>query len=101
MIGRRARPVAAGLRFATSIGGDPVAFPMGQGHLLVAGRTGSGKSTVLRSLLWSAAADPDVSIVAVDLKLVELSAWMPRLEFLATTRVRAVRALTTIRNVIN
>lgn len=89
-----------GLRFATSIGGKPCAFPLGTGHLLIAGRTGAGKSTVLRALLWSAASSPDCSILGIDLKQVELIAWGPRLEHLATTRSAAVNLLATIEQVV-
>src|SRR3954447_21265807 len=98
------RPVLfpqAALRFATSIGGVPIMFPLGQGHLLIAGRTGAGKSTVLRALLWSAAPRSDVMIVGVDLKKAELTPWRPRLEHLTTDRPGAVRTLTTVRNIVD
>ncbi len=52
-------------------------------HILIAGLTGSGKSSIINSLLYALSALSNVAIVAVDLKRVELSPWRDRLTVLA------------------
>jgi len=57
---------SAGLALATGIEGEVVRFsPMESPHLLLAGSTGSGKSSAAQSLLWGAAAS-DAVVVVVD-----------------------------------
>jgi DNA segregation ATPase FtsK/SpoIIIE, S-DNA-T family len=68
----------------------PAIWPLGVGSLLIAGTTGSGKSTVLRGLVADAAHRHDTALVALDLKGgVELGPWAPRLHGLATTQADA------------
>lgn len=52
-------------------------------HILIAGLTGSGKSSIINALLYALAGMANVAIVAVDMKRVELSPWTPRLSVLA------------------
>ncbi|MDA8283584.1 MAG: FtsK/SpoIIIE domain-containing protein, partial [Actinomycetota bacterium] len=53
----RAADAADGLAFATGIEGEPVVFDPGESpHLLIAGVTGAGKSALIQSLLYGAAA---------------------------------------------
>jgi S-DNA-T family DNA segregation ATPase FtsK/SpoIIIE len=49
-----------------------------QAHVLIAGLSGTGKSSALRTLLVGAARDPTVALVLVDAKRVELRSWQPR-----------------------
>ncbi|MGE3448699.1 MAG: FtsK/SpoIIIE domain-containing protein [Microbacteriaceae bacterium] len=73
-----------GLRVGVdAFNGRPLRWPLGHTHMLIAGVTGSGKSTVLRGLLSHAAARPDIVVVGIDLKAVELAPWAPRLSALA------------------
>lgn len=58
-------------------------------HLLVGGLSGMGKSIFLRRLLAALASNPNVQLVGIDLKRVELSAFAPRLNRLARTPVEA------------
>ncbi len=54
-------------------------------HTLIAGKTGGGKSVLASALGAGLAANPDVAIVGIDLKLMELALWRPRLTALANT----------------
>ncbi|MEM9655602.1 MAG: FtsK/SpoIIIE domain-containing protein [Actinomycetota bacterium] len=58
-------------------------------HILIGGETGSGKSGVCNALLGAWAGLPNVVLLGVDLKLVELSPWRDRLTVLATTPAEA------------
>jgi S-DNA-T family DNA segregation ATPase FtsK/SpoIIIE len=63
-------------------------------HALLAGATGSGKSTGLNDLIASLAACRDVIIWAIDLKRgMELQPWAPCLDRLATTPPEAAALL--------
>lgn len=84
---------AAGVTVASSLAGRPLAFPLGVGHLLIAGVTGSGKSTVLRNFIRHASSRPDVALVGIDLKAVELAPWRPRLSGFATEPADALQLL--------
>jgi S-DNA-T family DNA segregation ATPase FtsK/SpoIIIE len=62
-------------------------------HWLVTGATRSGKSTLINALIVRLASRP-VALVGIDLKGgLELSAYLPRLSGLATTRVEAADLL--------
>ncbi|MEM9656487.1 MAG: FtsK/SpoIIIE domain-containing protein [Actinomycetota bacterium] len=54
-------------------------------HVLIAGKTGSGKSGLLAAIGAELAAQPDVALVGIDPKLMELAQWRPRLTCLANT----------------
>jgi S-DNA-T family DNA segregation ATPase FtsK/SpoIIIE len=54
-------------------------------HTLIAGKTGGGKSVLMSALGAGLATDPNVAIVGIDLKLMELALWRPRLTALANT----------------
>lgn len=69
-------------------------------HIQIGGETGSGKSGLCHSIIGGAAGDPSTAIVGIDLKLVELAPWLPRLTTLATTPTEADRLLVEIRNLI-
>src|SRR4051794_11642983 len=98
---RRQVTVIDGLRFATSIAGVPIVFPLGLGHLLVAGRTGAGKSTVLRALLFAAAHQSAGMTVGTALRGAELPPWHGRLEPPAPARPGAVRTRAVVRQIID
>ncbi len=70
--------LAWGLDYA----GRPVVFPLGVGHFLYAGASGSGKSGVTNALLAAAAPHP-IAIVGLDPKRVELTPWARRCAFVA------------------
>lgn len=53
-------------------------------HCLIAGETGSGKSSILNSMLYGIAELPNVAVIGIDLKLVELTPWSDRLTAVAT-----------------
>ncbi|MGH1488197.1 MAG: FtsK/SpoIIIE domain-containing protein [Acidimicrobiales bacterium] len=54
-------------------------------HVLIGGKTGGGKSVLMSSVAAALAADPNVAMVGIDLKLMELALWRPRLTALANT----------------
>ncbi|MGD9701587.1 MAG: FtsK/SpoIIIE domain-containing protein [Acidimicrobiia bacterium] len=58
--------------------GDEMTVRLDQWHTLIAGLSGTGKSSTLRTLLVGAARDPMMALVLVDAKRVELTAWRPR-----------------------
>ena len=67
-------------------GKSALGMPVAGMHSLVAGMSGSGKSTTLRALLAGAAFEPDVALVAVDPKRgVEFAGWGPRATAIART----------------
>jgi DNA segregation ATPase FtsK/SpoIIIE, S-DNA-T family len=81
------RPVATlqdGQRFDWQVGG---------GHALIAGSTGSGKSGILSAIVASFAHRPDVALLAVDLKRVEVAALLPRCSAVATDLTESHRLL--------
>lgn len=73
------------LVWGTDYASRPATVRLGVGHILVAGSTGAGKSTVLNAILAAAAPRRDVCIVGIDPKRVELSPWAPRLAALGRT----------------
>ena len=69
-------------------------------HILIGGETGSGKSGVCNNIIGAAAGHPNVAICGIDLKLVELTPWRPRLTALATSPPEAARLLVALRDLI-
>ena len=56
----------------------PLAF-----HLLIAGETGSGKSSLLQSIIYALSGRRDVAFCGIDPKFVEFQPWVPRFSVLA------------------
>jgi DNA segregation ATPase FtsK/SpoIIIE, S-DNA-T family len=82
-------PYRPGRPVATLQDGSPFDWPVGGGHALIAGSTGSGKSGVLAAIVASFADRPDVALLAIDLKRVEVAALRPRCSKVATDLVGA------------
>jgi DNA segregation ATPase FtsK/SpoIIIE, S-DNA-T family len=80
-------PYRPGRPVATLQDGSPFDWPVGGGHALIAGSTGSGKSGVLAAIVASFADRPDVALLAIDLKRVEVAALRPRCSKVATDLV--------------
>ncbi|MGH1492074.1 MAG: FtsK/SpoIIIE domain-containing protein [Acidimicrobiales bacterium] len=54
-------------------------------HALIGGKTGTGKSGLTAAIAAELARCPDVALIGIDLKLMELALWRPRLTALANT----------------
>lgn len=54
-------------------------------HTLIGGKTGTGKSGLTAAIGAELATDPEVALLGIDLKLMELALWRPRLTSLANT----------------
>ena len=80
-------PYQPGRPVATLQDGTPFGWQVGGGHALIAGATGSGKSGVLAAIVASFADRPDVALLAIDLKRVEVAAIRPRCSKVATDLV--------------
>ena len=80
-------PYRPGRSVATLQDGSPFDWPVGGGHALIAGSTGSGKSGVLAAIVASFADRDDVALLAIDLKRVEVAALRPRCSKVATDLV--------------
>jgi DNA segregation ATPase FtsK/SpoIIIE, S-DNA-T family len=80
-------PYRSGRPVATLQDGSPFDWPVGGGHALIAGSTGSGKSGVLAAIVASFADRDDVALLAVDLKRVEVAQLRPRCSKVATDLV--------------
>ena len=80
-------PYRPGRAVATLQDGTPFSWQVGGGHALIAGTTGSGKSGVLAAIVASFADRPDVALLAIDLKRVEVAAIRPRCSKVATDLV--------------
>ena len=77
---------ASGLDIGRRFDARPLVVPWPHcPHILIGGETGSGKSGVCNALIGAWAGLPNVVLLGVDLKLVELSPWRDRLTVLATT----------------
>jgi len=63
--------------FAVDIEGRPIPVDLSNGHLLIGGATGAGKSIAFRPLLASAALDPHAQLWLLDGKEIEFTAWAP------------------------
>lgn len=76
-----------GLVIGRRIDGRPFKLPpVGSiPHVLIAGKTGGGKSVLMSAIGAELATDPNVAMVGIDLKLMELALWRPRLTALANT----------------
>ena len=80
---------ATGLEIGRRFDARPLVVPWPHcPHILIGGETGSGKSGVCNALIGAWAGLPNVVLLGVDLKLVELSPWRDRLTVLATTPAR-------------
>lgn len=64
--------------------GRQVTLPLWNGHLLMAGTSGAGKSWTLHTILAGLAALPDTAFVLIDPKRVELAHWRQRATTVAT-----------------
>jgi hypothetical protein len=74
----------AAIPYAIDEHGREVDVPLRNGHTLVAGSTGSGKSWSLHVLLAGAATCEHTALVLCDPKRVELAHWRPRASVVAT-----------------
>jgi DNA segregation ATPase FtsK/SpoIIIE-like protein len=63
----------------------PLAVQLGRGSILVGGSMGAGKSTVENAILAAASPRPDIAIIGIDPKRVELSPWRARLAAVGRT----------------
>lgn len=57
----------------------------GTRHVLIAGTTGAGKGSWVRSVLGAAAPDPTIQLAMIDAKAIESAPWGPRLSARAVT----------------
>jgi hypothetical protein len=78
-------PYRPGRPVATLQDGTLFSWQVGGGHALIAGSTGSGKSGVLAAVVASFASRPDVALLAIDLKRVEVAQLRARCSKVATT----------------
>lgn len=76
-----------GLTIGRRLDGQPftLAPPGRLEHTLIGGKTGTGKSGLTAAIAAELACQPNVAIVGVDLKLMELALWRPRMTCLANT----------------
>lgn len=88
-------PQSAGWDIGLWSDGTPCTLP--RRHALIAGLSGTGKSTLMHVLLARAARTPGLAIVAIDVKRVELRAWRPRLTTLAVDPDQVRATLTGLR----
>lgn len=72
------------LELGQTAAGHPFVLPLGW-HGLVAGLSGSGKSTTIRAALTAAAHLQSLAVVLVDVKRVESRPWRPRASAVAVT----------------
>ena len=80
------------IHVGTRITGAPLLLPAYNcPHTSVAGLTGAGKSVFLSTWIGALAPLPNLAMVGVDLKLVELWSWLPRMTTVATTTTEADR----------
>jgi hypothetical protein len=92
---------------------DPVAIGIGEDgqtvriglvehNLLIGGEPGSGKSVALSSIVGAAALDPCASLVLLDGKEVELSAWRDVADrFVGSSQIEAIEALEGLARLMN
>ena len=93
----RQRALSAGLRIGVFADGSPVRFPAWGAHALVSGVTGSGKSGWLATLVGGYAQHPNVVLVGIDPKRVELSLWQQRFTHIATDLQQVEQLLRALR----
>jgi DNA segregation ATPase FtsK/SpoIIIE-like protein len=74
----------------------PLTVHLGRGSVLVGGSTNAGKSTVINAILATASPRPDITIVGIDPKLVELAPWAARCAEIACEPDEIDRTLTRI-----
>lgn len=77
----------AGLHIGRRIDGRPFLLPdiSRMEHTLIGGKTGTGKSGLVSAIGAELAVRPEIAIVGIDLKLMELALWRARLTALANT----------------
>lgn len=63
--------------------GELFDLPLSSWHVLVGGLSGAGKSSTLRAIIAGAAKSPDMALVCLDPKVVELKVWRPRASIVA------------------
>ncbi|MEM9656348.1 MAG: FtsK/SpoIIIE domain-containing protein [Actinomycetota bacterium] len=75
------------LMIGRRIDGRPFVLPEAGSipHILIAGKTGGGKSVLMSAIGAELACDPNVAMVGIDTKLMELALWRSRLTALANT----------------
>lgn len=81
------------LRLGRRVNGRPEVVGWPLGHVLVAGTTGSGKSTTMNSILAQLAGWGDVALFGIDLKQTELGGARPRFTQVAVDHPSADRLL--------
>lgn len=84
----------------TFLNGDPVIIELPSPHIILAGTTGSGKSSWLNSIIKSWEQEP-IEFYGVDLKAgLELSPWQHRFEDIATSTSDTAKLLVHLRGII-
>ncbi len=79
----------------------PIDGPGGGQHLLIAGTTGAGKGSWVRSVLGAAAVRADVQIIMIDAKAMESAAWAPRLMARAVEDSEIIHACSWVEHVVD
>lgn len=77
-------PTYSAIPFAVDIQGDVLSLGLIESNLLLGGTPGSGKSGGATALLAGISRLPNVSLIGLDPKRVELSLWRPRFSRIAT-----------------
>lgn len=88
--------------FALDEEGQTVSFAGGEGHVLIAGANGSGKSVALNLLVAHRALDPTARLYLFDNKMVELGPWQPAAtQFVGRDMAHAVNVLRYVQRVMD
>jgi DNA segregation ATPase FtsK/SpoIIIE-like protein len=82
--------------------GLPISIGLPEHNLLIGGEPGSGKSVALSTIVAAAALDPQVHLILLDGKHVELAAWsLVADEFVGANQDDAVAALERLRQIMD